>query len=138
MHRDYIFQLKSPFQIFLCKWSCNMCCVLCLQYLGGITLKKTCIFSKPKPKKRGNTDRSQGDLFLDALMALASPPVLGKTVIPISTRGLTHSTCYNSICRKRFEKSFLAEIQSLCIVTIVDISPSYIFTMQLQTGLSQL
>ena len=28
-----------------------------LQYLGGITLKKTCIFSKPKPKKRGNTDK---------------------------------------------------------------------------------
>ena len=26
MHKDYIFQLKSPFQIFSCKWSSYMCC----------------------------------------------------------------------------------------------------------------
>ena len=26
MHKDYVFQLKSPFQIFFCKWSSYMCC----------------------------------------------------------------------------------------------------------------
>ena len=27
MHKDNIFRLKCPFQIFFCKWSSDMCCV---------------------------------------------------------------------------------------------------------------
>ena len=28
MHKDYIFRLKNPFQIFFCKWISDMCCCL--------------------------------------------------------------------------------------------------------------
>jgi hypothetical protein len=69
------------------------------------------------PKFHSNTTSVFTSVFTPTLMMLSFYSALQTTAEHLFTfhsQFITHNTCYNSICRKRFEKSFLAEIYSLC------------------------
>jgi hypothetical protein len=60
-----------------------------------------------------NTTSIFTSVFTPTLMMLSFYSTLQKTVEYLFTfhsQFITHNTCHNSICRKRFEKGFLAEI----------------------------